>query len=210
MRRNAGTDQGTTVAPATVAAGIPEGFPARKARKGRSEGAEATDPAKPASPTLDAPLAPPIDCFRMSLRSETRTPSLGAGVAAPIPHQAETATSAQEEPASSTPFLCRPRVRLALYAFLALTFLAMLAWRFVPVLMDPTFEKHIQAKKVVVGMTREQVLQAWGGPYTINVSYTKDGLRREEWIYEDWASPSDVTHRYLYFEEGVLIAGWYK
>lgn len=142
----------------------------------------------------------------MSLRTETRDAPLAAGLAS-----AEPAPAAQSAPpATVTPFLCRPRVRRALYVFFALLFTAMLAWRYVPILLDPTFEQHIQDKRVVVGMTREQVLQAWGGPYTINVSYTKDGLRREEWIYEDWKGPSDVSHRYLYFEEGVLVAGWYK
>ncbi len=107
------------------------------------------------------------------------------------------------------PFLCSRPVRLAIYAFLVLMLLLMLAWRYVPVLMDPTFENHIQNKRVMVGMTKEQVLKAWGSPYTINVSYTKDGIRREEWIFEDWKDASNVKHRYLYFEEGVLVGGWY-
>jgi hypothetical protein len=98
---------------------------------------------------------------------------------------------------------------VAIYAFLVLVLLLMLAWHYVPVLMDPTFEKHIKSKRVMVGMTKEQVLKAWGAPYTINVSYTKDGIRREEWIFEDWKDASNVTHRYLYFEEGVLVGGWY-
>jgi hypothetical protein len=87
--------------------------------------------------------------------------------------------------------------------------LLMLGWRFLPGLLDPTFEKHIQNKQVMVGMSRQQVLKAWGSPYTINVSYTKDGIRREEWIYEDWKDPATVKHRYLYFEEDVLVGGWY-
>jgi hypothetical protein len=89
-------------------------------------------------------------------------------------------------------------------------FLAMLAWRFVPAWLDPTFEKHIQNKKVIVGMSREQVLQAWGSPNTIHVSYTKDGTRREEWIFEEWKDAATVKHRYLYFEEGILVSGWYQ
>jgi hypothetical protein len=75
--------------------------------------------------------------------------------------------------------------------------------------MDPTFEKHIQSKRVMVGMTKDQVLKAWGSPYTINVSYTDEGIRREEWIFEDWIDASTVKHRYLYFEENALVAGWY-
>ena len=110
----------------------------------------------------------------------------------------------------STPFLCRREVRLTLYALLAALFLLMLGWRYIPVLLDPTFEKHIEQKRVVVGMSKEQVLKAWGGPYTINVSHTKEGVRREEWIYEDWKDASHVTHRYLYFEEHLLVGGWYS
>ena len=37
-----------------------------------------------------------------------------------------------------------------------------------------------------------------------------DGLRREEWIFEDWESAAVVKHRYLYFEEGILVGGWYE
>jgi len=115
----------------------------------------------------------------------------------------------QVEQGESKPFLCRRPVRLTIYALFALLLIAMVAWRYVPALLDPTFEKHIAQKRVVVGMTRQQVMQAWGGPYSINVTYTKDGVRREEWIYEDWESSSDVRHRYLYFEENILLGGWY-
>ncbi len=107
-----------------------------------------------------------------------------------------------------TPFLCRRNVRLAIYAFLAFIFLLMVGWRVLPMLTDPTFEKHIQEKRVAVGMTREQVMQAWGSPYQTNVSYTKDGIRREEWIYEDWEDAGHLKHRYLYFQENTLVGGW--
>ena len=50
----------------------------------------------------------------------------------------------------------------------------------------------------------------WGGPQTINTSFTKDGIRQEEWIFEDWESAAIVKHRYLYFEEGMLIGGWFQ
>ena len=108
-----------------------------------------------------------------------------------------------------TPFLRRRSVRLSIYALLTLILLLMLGWRFLPGLLDPTFEKHIQSKRVMVGMTREQVLKTWGSPYTMNVSYTKDGIRREEWIFEDWVNSATVKHRYLYFEEDILVGGWY-
>jgi hypothetical protein len=120
---------------------------------------------------------------------------------------------AHVEPAPTkdpTPFLCRRWVRLTIYSILVFVLLVMLGWRFIPVLTDPTFEKHIQSKRVVVGMSREQAMQAWGSPYQTNISYTKDGLRREEWIYEDWKDAGHVKHRYLYFEEGILVGGWYQ
>ncbi|MDF2756525.1 MAG: uncharacterized protein K0S94_2116, partial [Nitrospira sp.] len=77
-------------------------------------------------------------------------------------------------------------------------------------LRDPNFEKHITEHRVMVGMSKEQVLQSWGGPQTINTSFTKDGIRQEEWIFEDWESAAVVKHRYLYFEEGTLIGGWFQ
>jgi hypothetical protein len=112
-------------------------------------------------------------------------------------------------PEDETPFLCRRPVRLTIYALFAIFFLSMLAFRFVPRLLDPTFEKHIARGEVMVGMTKQQVLEAWGAPYTINVTYTDDGIRREEWIFEDWISSSEIKHRYLYFEEDALVGGWY-
>jgi hypothetical protein len=52
-------------------------------------------------------------------------------------------------------------------------------------------------------------MKAWGSPYQMNVSYTDKGIRREEWVYEDWIDSSTIKHRYLYFEEGKLLGGWY-
>lgn len=138
---------------------------------------------------------------------QTKEPALPDGLTM-------TASTPSQEPVigpepSPTPLLCRRPVRLTIYGLFVALFLLMLAWRFVPAMLDPTFEKHIQEKRVIVGMTREQVLKAWGSPYTINVSYTNDGTRREEWIFEDWKDASTVKHRYLYFEEGILVGGWY-
>lgn len=111
---------------------------------------------------------------------------------------------------SEKPFLCRRPVRIVIYTFLGLFLLAMLAARFVPHWLDPDFSKHIESHRVMVGMSREQVLESWGSPNTINVSHTSDGLRREEWIFEDWESAAIVKHRYLYFEEGRLIGGHFS
>lgn len=115
--------------------------------------------------------------------------------------------SPETTPQSTKPWLCRPPVRLTLYTFLVLFLAGMLAWGIIPRIMDPSYEQHIQSKEVMVGMTRQQVLQAWGGPYQTNVTHTHEGLRREEWIYEDWISTAEVRHRYLYFEEGILVGG---
>jgi hypothetical protein len=135
---------------------------------------------------------------------------------APLPAGMASADQAAEGPAppqpqeaEPTPILCRKPVRAAVYSGFVVLFLAMLAWKYLPGYLDPTFEKHIESKRVMTGMSRQQVLKAWGSPYTINVSYTKDGTRREEWIFEDWKDAKTVTHRYLYFEEDVLVGGWY-
>lgn len=112
-------------------------------------------------------------------------------------------------PSEPTPWMCRKPVRAAIYTGMVVLFLLMLAWRYLPGYLDPTFETHIQNKQVMIGMTKQQVLKAWGSPYTINVSYTKEGIRREEWIFEDWKDSATVKHRYLYFEEDILVSGWY-
>ncbi|MDT7043952.1 hypothetical protein [Candidatus Nitronereus thalassa] len=107
------------------------------------------------------------------------------------------------------PFICRKPVRITIYSLLAAFALFMIAWGFLPSFLDPTFEQHIQDKEVVAGMTRDQAIAAWGSPYQMNVTYTDRGIRREEWVYEDWIDAGSVRHRYLYFEEGVLVGGWY-
>ena len=109
---------------------------------------------------------------------------------------------------NALPFPCRRPVRLVLYAGPAVFFLGIFGWGIIPPLSHPTFEKHIEEKKVIVGMTRDQAMKAWGSPYQMNVSYTPKGIRREEWVYEDWIDAGTVTHRYLYFEENRLVGGW--
>ena len=107
-------------------------------------------------------------------------------------------------------FIRHPRVRQTIYAGLILFAVLMVLWPFTAQLRDPNFEKHIAEHRVMVGMTKQQVLQSWGGPQTINTTFTNDGIRREEWIFEDWESTSVVKHRYLYFEEGKLVGGWFQ
>lgn len=111
-----------------------------------------------------------------------------------------------EEPS----FIRRPAVRVTVYAALGIFLFLMVIWPIITHLRDPDFQQHIEQHRVMAGMSKEQVLQSWGGPQTINTSFTKDGLRREEWIFEDWESTAIVKHRYLYFEEGTLIGGWYQ
>jgi hypothetical protein len=110
----------------------------------------------------------------------------------------------------STPFIRRRPVRIMIYAGLGLFVLLMVVWPLIAHLRDPNFQQHIDSHRVMVGMSKEQVLQAWGGPQTINTTFTKEGIRREEWIFEDWESAAIVKHRYLYFEEGSLIGGWFQ
>ena len=110
----------------------------------------------------------------------------------------------------SVSFIRRKPVRLTIYAGLALFAVFIIVLPLVAKLRDPSFEKHIAEHRVMVGMSKEQVLQSWGGPQTIHTSFTKDGIRQEEWIFEDWESTAVVKHRYLYFEEGTLIGGWFQ
>jgi hypothetical protein len=113
-------------------------------------------------------------------------------------------------PEEQIPFIRRRQVRLIIYTGLGLFVLLMVVWPLIAQLKDPDFQKHIAEHRVMVGMSKEQVLEAWGGPQTINTTFTKEGLRREEWIFEDWENAATVKHRYLYLEEGRLIGGWFQ
>lgn len=130
-------------------------------------------------------------------------------------HQPTTAThepmnASPTDLEDSTPFIRRRSVRLIIYAGLGLFVFLMVIWPLIAQLNDPKFQKHIAEHRVMVGMSKEQVLEAWGGPQTINTTFTKEGIRREEWIFEDWESAAVVKHRYLYFEEGILNGGWFQ
>lgn len=115
------------------------------------------------------------------------------------------------EPKPDEPsFIRRRPVRIIIYAGLVIFALMMVVWPMIAQFRDPDFQQHIEQHRVMVGMTKDQVLKSWGGPQTINTTFTKDGIRQEEWIFEDWESPAVVRHRYLYFEEGTLVGGWYE
>ena len=133
------------------------------------------------------------------MTDQTTTATTTTTPAAPLPSNAE-----------PTPFIRQRPVRIIIYTFLVLFLISLIAFRFVPGWLDPDFSKHIESHRVMVGMDRKQVLEAWGSPHTMNVTHTSDGLRREEWIFEDWESPAVVKHRYLYFEEGKLIGGHFS
>ena len=119
-------------------------------------------------------------------------------------------SSSASSPGEHVSFIRRRPVRMIIYAGLIACVIFMIIVPLVAKLRDPNFEKHIAEHRVMVGMSKEQVLQSWGGPQTINTSFTKEGIRHEEWIFEDWESAAVVKHRYLYFEEGTLIGGWFQ
>ncbi len=122
----------------------------------------------------------------------------------------EPQTVSLESPTEGPSLIRRRPVRIIIYIGLGLFVLMIVIWPMIVHLRDPDFQKHIEQHRVMVGMTKDQVLKSWDGPQTINTTFTKDGIRREEWIFEDWESAAIVRHRYLYFEEGTLIGGWYE
>ena len=105
-------------------------------------------------------------------------------------------------PSPPTPWICRRPVRLTIYGLLAAFVLWMLGWGILPRVLDPSFEQHIHDKSVMAGMSREQVMDAWGSPYQMNVSYTEKGIRREEWVYEDWLDTSTIKHGICTLKKG--------
>ncbi len=91
---------------------------------------------------------------------------------------------------NETSFIRRRPVRIIIYTGLVLFALMAVVWPMIVQLGDPDFRKHIEQHRVMVGMSKEQVLQAWGGPQTIDAAtFTKDGIRQEEWIFEDREAP---------------------
>ncbi len=122
--------------------------------------------------------------------------------------QLDTMTPESPVMPASLPILCRRPVRLTLYAVLGVMLLGMVTWRVLPSYRYASLDEAIAQKRVVVGMSREQVLNSWGSPYTIDVTYTDAGVRRERWVFEDWIDSATVKHRYLYFEENALVGGW--
>jgi hypothetical protein len=57
--------------------------------------------------------------------------------------------------------------------------------------------KTIADKKVIIGMTAEQVRLAWGEPERINTT-TRANFVREQWVYGDG--------QYVYIENGIFVS----
>ena len=90
--------------------------------------------------------------------------------------QPPSAAASPDEPS----FIRRRPVRIIIYAGLGLFALWAVIWPLMAQLRDPDFQQHVEQHRVMAGMTKEQVLKSWGGPQTINTSFTNDGLQREE------------------------------
>lgn len=56
----------------------------------------------------------------------------------------------------------------------------------------------IAEKKIFIGMTRDQVIAAWGKPHKINTTTTASH-NHEQWVMHD-----SIDSSYLYFDDGVL------
>src|SRR5580765_3863193 len=73
----------------------------------------------------------------------------------------ESMNTAPTDRDAPVPFIRRRPVRLTIYAGLGLFAFLMVIWPLIAQLKDPDFQKHIAEHRVMVGMSKEQVLQAW-------------------------------------------------
>lgn len=65
---------------------------------------------------------------------------------------------------------------------------------------DSRIENAISLRKVVIGMTSEQAIRAWGKPTKVNKTIGV-GYSSEQWVYDNGAIGRS---QYLYFDNGVL------
>lgn len=56
----------------------------------------------------------------------------------------------------------------------------------------------VAGRKIFIGMTKEQVIAAWGRPYKINTTLTSN-VRHEQWVMSD-----SLDSSYLYFDDEIL------
>lgn len=62
----------------------------------------------------------------------------------------------------------------------------------------PQVARAMKNRKVIMGMTREEVVESWGRPHDINRTVYGDHVS-EQWVYGDFGP-------YLYFDDGVLTS----
>lgn len=65
---------------------------------------------------------------------------------------------------------------------------------------DSNIETAISLRRVLVGMTKEQAIRAWGRPTKINQTVGA-GYTTEQWVYD---RDTISNTQYLYFDNGIL------
>lgn len=63
-------------------------------------------------------------------------------------------------------------------------------------------QRAVVDNQVVIGMTAENVLDAWGRPDRINTSTYQQGVAREQWVYKDRSG----KRSYVYLENGIVVS----
>jgi hypothetical protein len=72
--------------------------------------------------------------------------------------------------------------------------------------LDGKTKKAILAEKIIIGMSKEEVIASWGNPHDINKSVGSWGVH-EQWVYGYWSYNVFIPTSYLYFENEKLT-GW--
>lgn len=110
-----------------------------------------------------------------------------------------------EEPS----FIRRRPVRIIIYVGLALFLLMAVIWPMIVQLGDPKFEKHIEQHRVMVGMSKEQVLQSWVGhrqsirPSRMTGSGRKNGFSKIGRVQRSFAIAISILKRGSSLEDGM-------
>ncbi len=66
-------------------------------------------------------------------------------------------------------------------------------------------QDQIRKGTIDVGMTKDQVRYAWGGPASIRFLEPYEGKSREEWLYTEQATMGVVGTKILFFYDGKLL-----